>query len=132
MAGKIRIKFSGRIRPDQNPAYWQALFRDGIPEIGSCQFFFDPDERLPSEACDVATFVRLGQTGLGIGSKLFEATKRAARELGYSWINATIRADNESGLTYYQSRGFEDYARKTDVPLGNGFSVDRISKRYDL
>ncbi len=45
MARKLRIKFSGRIRPEQNPAYWQALFKGGIPEIGNCRFSFDPDER---------------------------------------------------------------------------------------
>lgn len=92
----------------------------------------EPHEKLPSDACDIATFVRVGQTGLGIGSKLFDATKKAAVALGYTWINATIRADNVGGLTYYQSRGFEDYARHKDVPLDNGHIVDRVSKRYDL
>ncbi|SHH59389.1 GNAT family N-acetyltransferase [Marivita hallyeonensis] len=92
----------------------------------------EPHPDLPPDACDIATFVKLGQTGLGIGSKLFEASQQAAIGLGYAWINATIRADNTGGLTYYQSRGFEDYARHRDVPLGNGQIVDRISKRYDL
>lgn len=92
----------------------------------------EPNAKLPPEACDIATFVKVGQTGLGIGSKLFEATKAAGAALGYSWINATIRADNSGGLAYYQSRGFEDYARHKDIPLGNGQIVDRISKRYEL
>ncbi|MDP4990334.1 MAG: GNAT family N-acetyltransferase [Marivita lacus] len=94
--------------------------------------FLEPHPELPSDACDIATFVRLGQTGLGVGSKLFEASKRAARDLGYSWINATIRADNEGGLAYYQSRGFENHARHAGIALGNGQLVDRIGKRYDL
>lgn len=94
--------------------------------------FIEPHKDLPPDACDVATFVRIGQTGLGIGSKLFDATRKAAVELGYSWINATIRADNEGGLAYYQSRGFENYARSENVPLGTGQIVDRISKRYAL
>ena len=59
--------------------------------------YFIPKDTLPDDACDIATFVRLGQTGLGIGSRLFDATTKAARALGYRWINATIRADNESG-----------------------------------
>ena len=92
----------------------------------------EPKDGLGPDACDIATFVRIGSTGLGIGSKLFEQTTKAARALGYTWINATIRADNESGLTYYQSRGFEDYARHKNVELGNGMRVDRISKRYDI
>lgn len=92
----------------------------------------EPHGKLPAEACDIATFVAVGQTGLGIGSRLFEQSKRAATSLGYCWINATIRADNEGGLAYYQSRGFEDYARHPDVALANGQIVDRISKRFDL
>lgn len=92
----------------------------------------EPHDKLPAEACDIATFVAVGQTGLGIGSKLFEATRAAAVRLGYTWINATIRADNEGGLAYYQSRGFEDYARHPNVALANGQVVDRVSKRYDL
>ncbi|MDU8927941.1 GNAT family N-acetyltransferase [Alisedimentitalea sp. MJ-SS2] len=91
-----------------------------------------PKEGLPYDACDIATFVRVGQTGLGIGSRLFKATKQAAHDLGYSWINATIRADNESGLTYYQSRGFEDWKRVEDSVLDDGTVVARICKRYDL
>lgn len=94
--------------------------------------FIEPHSDLPPDACDIASFVRIGRTGLGIGSKLFDATRKAARDLGYNWINATIRADNESGLTYYQSRGFEDYKRIPDTRLANGLIVDRICKRYDL
>lgn len=94
--------------------------------------FLEPHPDLPPDACDIATFVRLGQTGLGVGSQLFEASKQAARDLGYYWINATIRADNEGGLAYYQSRGFEDYALNSNVALANGQIVNKISKRYNL
>ena len=41
---KIRIKFSGRIGPDQNPSYWLALFKEGQPIIDNCEFIFDPEE----------------------------------------------------------------------------------------
>ena len=91
-----------------------------------------PNTDLPPEAADIATFVQTGQTGLGIGSALFDATKEAAMALGYGWINATIRADNEGGQIYYQSRGFEDYGMIRDVPLSSGLRVDKRLKRYDL
>ena len=94
--------------------------------------YVHPHPRLPPDACDIATFVRLGRTGLGTGSALFDATRAAARALGYAWINATIRADNAGGLAYYQSRGFETFHTAHDVPLGTGQRIDRISKRYDL
>lgn len=91
-----------------------------------------PSPVLPPEACDIATFVQIGQTGLGIGSRLFDATRAAARQLGYRWINANIRADNEGGLIYYQSRGFSDYGRIHDHRLDSGMVVDKVLKRFDL
>lgn len=87
---------------------------------------------LPPEACDIATFVKSGSTGLGIGSRLFTATTQAAIDLGYDWINANIRADNTGGLTYYQSRGFRDWGNLNGISLGDGSKVDKILKRYDL
>ena len=88
-----------------------------------------PQDYLPDEACDIATFVRIGRTGLGIGSKLFDATRAAAKALGYAWINANIRADNASGLTYYQSRGCRDYDLWQDYRLNDGLLVDKVLKR---
>lgn len=94
--------------------------------------FIEPYPDLPPDACDIASFVRLGKTGLGVGSKLFEASRKAAKDLGYLWINATIRTDNTGGLAYYQSRGFETYAHHSAQRLANGELVEKVSKRYDL
>jgi hypothetical protein len=52
--------------------------------------------------------------------------------LGYAWINANIRADNEGGLIYYQSRGFRDYDRWEGYQLPSGLVVDKVLKRFDL
>jgi L-amino acid N-acyltransferase YncA len=94
--------------------------------------WIEPIHYIPPEACNIATFVELGRTGLGIGSSLFDATKKAAKALGYVWINAKIRADNEGGLTYYQSRGFRDWRSDEDEELADGTIVSKISKRYDI
>lgn len=83
-------------------------------------------------ACGIATFARVGQTGLGIGSRLFEVTKAAATKLGYTWIQAAIRADNSGGIAYYQSRGFELYDHRRGIKLANGQIVDQELRRYDL
>ena len=91
-----------------------------------------PKSSLPSVACDIATFVEVGRTGLGIGSALFKATTQAAKDLGYRWINANIRTDNEGGLIYYQSRGFVDYKTIEGYELANGQIVSKTLKRYDL
>ncbi|MEC3861592.1 GNAT family N-acetyltransferase [Mesobacterium sp. TK19101] len=91
-----------------------------------------PNPDLPPDACEIATFVQTGKTGLGTGSRLFETTKSVARALGYDWISAEIRADNSGGLAYYQSRGFEDYGRRNGVVLADGLTVDKVLKRFDL
>jgi L-amino acid N-acyltransferase YncA len=94
--------------------------------------WIEPHDDLPPEACDIATFVQPERSGMGIGSALFAATEPAARRLGYRWINATIRADNDGGLAYYQSRGFRDWQVIRGVALRNGLVVDKVCKRYDL
>ncbi|HEX7850799.1 MAG TPA: GNAT family N-acetyltransferase, partial [Sphingomonas sp.] len=78
------------------------------------------------------TFARRGSTTRGIGSALFAATRAAAIAAGLKAINATIRADNTGGLTFYAKMGFADYAVARAVPLADGTPVDRISRRYDL
>lgn len=118
------------IRAGGKRAAWHVALDDAERVVGFQ--WIAPHEKLPTEACDIASFVQIGQAGLGIGSALFKSTAKAAKALGYAWINATIRADNEGGLTYYQSRGFRDWARDIDVLLENGMIVDKISKRYDL
>lgn len=109
---------------------WQVALDDGERVVGFQ--WITTNESLPPDAAEIATFVQVGQTGLGIGSALFSATAKAAKELGYVWIRANIRADNEGGLTYYQSRGFRDYAVIEGYELADGTTVDKRLKRYDL
>lgn len=104
---------------------------DGAERVVGFQWI-EPEASLPPEAANIATFVQIGQTGLGIGSALFDATRRAAKDLGYLWINANIRADNEGGLIYYQSRGFQDYGTIEGYKMANGLVVDKRLKRFDL
>jgi L-amino acid N-acyltransferase YncA len=87
---------------------------------------------LPDDWGDMASFAAEGMTGKGIGSALFAATRLAARTAGLSGLNATIRADNDSGLRYYNRMGFKDYDLIPAVPLANGRRVDRICKKYLL
>lgn len=115
---------------DPSQSAWHVAL-DGEEQVQGFQWI-EPRNGLPTGACDIATFVRIGKTGLGIGSALFDATRQAAEELGYKWINANIRADNEGGLIYYQSRGFRDYGRIEDYVLDSGQIVDKVLKRYDI
>jgi len=94
--------------------------------------WIEPHPDLPKDATDIASFVKIGQTGLGVGTALFEATKSVARDMGYRKIDAIIRADNSSGLAYYQSRGFETIRHIADARLQDGTCVDKIWKRFEL
>lgn len=80
----------------------------------------------------IATFVALDRAKMGIGQKLFSATRFAAKAAGVQTIDATIRADNIGGLKYYGGLGFADYDVFKDIPLRDGTPVDRIRKRFDL
>ncbi|MBU2866751.1 GNAT family N-acetyltransferase [Pacificibacter marinus] len=85
-----------------------------------------------ADVADIASFVRIGGTGLGVGSKLFTAMYKTAKYIGYRAIDAIIRADNSGGLAYYQSRGFETLKVIKNAELDDGTRVDKIWKRYDL
>jgi L-amino acid N-acyltransferase YncA len=90
------------------------------------------DELQPEGWVAVGTYARVGQTRGGVGSALFEETKKAARAAGVRTIDATIRADNTGGLAFYTRMGFVDYDRRVGVPLKNGTPVDRVRKRFDV
>ncbi|MEQ6202963.1 GNAT family N-acetyltransferase [Sulfitobacter sp. HNIBRBA2951] len=115
-------------KPDQSA--WHVALNASEQVVGFQ--WIQPSDQLPAEAAEIATFVQVGQTGLGIGSKLFNATSKAAKALGYVWIRANIRADNDGGLTYYQSRGFRDYGVIEDYKLADGTLVNKTLKRYDV
>lgn len=119
-----------RMRHQETGSAWHvAEWKDG--HVVGFQWI-EPADYLTDDAAEIATFARVGHTGLGIGSALFESTIKSARALGYRWINANIRTDNDGGIAYYQSRGFETYDHKTGVRMDNGQIVDKVLKRYNL
>lgn len=124
------IEIADWIKSDPKQSSWKVAEDDGGKIMGFQ--FFTPHPDLPSEAADMATFVRVGAVQLGIGSALFSETAKAAVRLGLVWLNANIRADNSGGLTYYQSRGFRTYRMDENVPLADGKLVERVYKRFDL
>ena len=87
----------------------------------------EPHRDLPPGVLDIATFVAPTAQGVGIGSRLFDATRAAAKAAGATNLEATILATNSGGLIYYQSRGFERVGtmRGTD-------GRDRVTMRFRL
>ena len=82
----------------------------------------NPKYPVPSGWGIIATFVRIGEQGRGVGNLLFAATREAANKVGLVAIDATIRSENTGGLTYYSKMGFVNYTQNDTT----------VSKRYTL
>ncbi|WP_216825408.1 GNAT family N-acetyltransferase [Kiloniella sp. EL199] len=87
---------------------------------------------LPGDWADIGTFARVHPRVYGVGKALFSVSCQYLVGEGFSTINATIRADNSSGLRYYEKMGFTTYKTTKAVPLKDGTLVDRFSKSYHL
>lgn len=111
-------------------ARWNIAVDEGEQIVGFQ--WAEPHPLLPPEAVSIASFVRSGVVGGGIGSKLFAVTSAQMRALGFTWINASIRSDNVSGLSYYSKMGFEDWKIEPDAKLDDGRIVGKNHKRYEL
>jgi L-amino acid N-acyltransferase YncA len=74
----------------------------------------------------ISTFVSLGSHGRGIGRTLSEATFRAAKELGFVKISATIRADNPRAVSFYLRQGFRIVGTAQRHALIGGEYVDEV------
>jgi L-amino acid N-acyltransferase YncA len=103
---------------------FQAIWRPDPAYTGS--------DSLPPDWAFIASFVKVGMTGHGIGKALFTSTCAAAKAAGIPAIDATIRADNASGLRFYSGMGFVDYGVNRGVRLKDGTPVDRIRKVFRL
>ena len=120
------------IQPDHHLSTFVAVL-DGVVVGFQMLVWPNPNEGpMPDHWGFIGSFVKVGLTGQGIGRALFATTCAAARAAGCRHIDATIRADNASGLRFYAAVGFVDYDIWKDVPLRDGRLVDRIRKRFDL
>ncbi|MGI9368902.1 MAG: GNAT family N-acetyltransferase [Ruegeria sp.] len=104
---------------------------DQVGEVAGFQWL-GSNTALPDGCGDIATFTRRDPILKGAGRALFAETAKAAKKLGMHSINATIRADNHLGLSYYTKMGFKDHSVERGLPLQDGTPVDRISKRIAL
>lgn len=84
------------------------------------------------EGLTIGSFTDQRNPVRGAGRVMIAATIKAAKDAGYKWIDAKIRADNVPGLAYYSKMGFEDFKVDEGVPLRDGTPMDRITKRLIL
>jgi len=121
----------------------QEAFLSALTPRDACHVAVDGDDvigyqsieahsALPPHIAEIATFVRIGEKGRGVGSRLSAASFAAAAANGFTEINATIRADNFEGLAFYTKMGFRDHSVARARPLATGKLVDRVSKRRAL
>ena len=94
--------------------------------------WIDRLESLPPDVASIATFARMDPKRPGVGGALFARTREAARAAGCREIDATIRADNSGGLTFYEKMGFGPHSITRSVPLSDGTPVDRVHRRLAL
>ena len=100
-------------------------------EIIGFQYVEDHHD-LPKLCGDIGSFVKRGNGRQGIASAMNHLTFAKARSSGFVELNATIRADNISGLEFYEHSGFYTVSIKPQQLLDNGEPVDRINKRLAL
>ena len=86
---------------------------------------------MPNSWANIASFVAPNLSQMGIGQKLWSATRRASIATNIKIIDATIREDNVVGLKYYSGLGFINYAKILNWPLSDGTCVTRIRKRFN-
>lgn len=93
--------------------------------------WLEPHPDLPPTTCDIATFTAPSVRGIDIGARLFDATRKAAKTAGFTHIRTRIRATNDGGLIYYQSRGFERLTPRDDPASGRP-PVRHVEMTYRL
>ncbi|GHF02223.1 GNAT family acetyltransferase [Aliiroseovarius zhejiangensis] len=93
---------------------------------------YDGPEALPDDWAVIASFVRSGLQGRGVGQVLWRDTLLAAKRANVRAIDASIRTDNEPGLAYYAKLGFRDYSSINGMVLSDGTVVDKTRKRFDI
>ncbi len=59
----------------------------------------------------IGTHIKPAAARHGVGRALFDASLQAARQMELPAIDATIGAENEEGLRYYEAMGFREYRR---------------------
>ncbi|MFC7044516.1 GNAT family N-acetyltransferase [Halobacteriaceae archaeon GCM10025711] len=66
-------------------------------------------------------YVRPGYWGHGVGTRLLDAAGARLRERGYDRLRLVVFADNDVGVTFYETRGFERVAEHRDRVAGEEY-----------
>lgn len=75
---------------------------------------------------EISTFVSLASQRRGIGRNLSQATFKAAKELGFMKLRATIRADSPQAVAFYLSQGFKIIGTAPKHACVRGEYIDEV------
>jgi phosphinothricin acetyltransferase len=79
-----------------------------------------------SGAAEVSCFVAPGQTGMGIGSRLYDGLMLGGREKGLHTILASISSLNPKSLAFHKRQGFVQCGRFLNVGRKWGKDFDEV------
>ncbi len=74
----------------------------------------------------ISSFVAMQAQRRGIGAALTRATVCKARILGFTAIQAHIRIDNTSALSFYESQGFQRVVSQLSAPTVNNHPTSTV------
>jgi len=93
---------------------------------------FASNSKVDDEVIELSGIVVLeSMTGRGVGTKLLEASVRAALSDGFNRILVKTEAFNDRAISFYKSKGFETVAQRTVEVEGVNVQVVELVLRLD-
>ena len=88
------------------------------------------DRRVFRRAAEPGYFIGPGETGRGIGSKLYETLEKDALRLGIKRLLVSISSENKGSIRFHSKRGFAKCGefKKVGFKLGREFDVVWMQK----
>ncbi|MFD1647412.1 GNAT family N-acetyltransferase [Haloarchaeobius litoreus] len=111
------------VEPDERPFFVTAVDDDVVGYV----------EGVPDDEDDVADLYRIyvhpDHWGAGLGRALLDRLERAFRDRGFERLRVSVFAENDVGVRFYESVGFDDRRTTTDERFGTERYV--YEKRLD-
>lgn len=112
----------------RDPAYLLYVAESDAGDIQGFVHAFDDDET----GIILRAYVHPNARGEGIGRKLVETVCDALTERGCERVTATVLAENEAGVAFYESLGFEATGDTGETEIGGEFYEERTYARPQL
>jgi len=84
------------------------------------------EEKALKHVGNISTFVSLDSHRKGVGRLLSHATFREVGNKGFTKISATVRADNQQAISFYQDLGFRNIGTAQKHALVRGKFIDEV------